>query len=480
MILVRFGEIGIKSRPVRRAFTKKLMKNIEEALKERGFEGFSVWTDSARIYIGGVKDSAACYLTHVFGITSISLSEVHSFSGLEDIVTISKKFAHQVKGKAFAVRVRRTGIHPFRSPDVERAVGAELIREGKVDLTNPQVTLYIEIREDRAYFFDRIFKGPGGLPIGTQGRVLSLLSGGFDSALASWYLMKRGTEVDFLFLNLGGPPHLIGAARVAQFLRKEWGYGYPSRFLFIDGRTLVRELEERVNPHYWNLILKRVLYEAAQKVGKMMGHQAIVTGESLGQVSSQTLTNLASVSIGIEVPILRPLLGFDKEEIVKLCREIGTYQLSESVKEYCQLVPKHPKTHASHEHIMGERRKLKEDIVEELVSTLSEMDLSHPLGGKIDERVEIDKVPENALVIDVRPGLEYERWHYPGALNLSWEGIDKFLQEVPKKRPLVLYCSHGIESKMWAIFLRSKGVEAYSLKGGVEALDMQRGRNSAS
>lgn len=471
MIVLRFSEIGIKSRPVRRAFTLKLIKNVKEALTKRGFEGFSVWTDSARVYVEGIPLEGLELLTHIFGVTSVSQSKVFTFESLQDIVRISREiFTPIVEGKKYAVRVKRKGVHPFKSPDAERLIGAQFISIAKVDLSKPDVTLHVEIRDNRAYFFDKIVRGPGGLPIGTQGRVLSLISGGFDSALASWYMMKRGAEVDFIFLNLGGPPHLVMTSQVARFLRDEWGFGHRSRFFTIDGDILVDELKEKVNPHYWNLVLKRVLYEVSVKVAKKIGQEALVTGESLGQVSSQTLKNLASLSKGIDLPILRPLIGFNKEEIINQVREIGTYKLSEGMAEYCQLVPRHPKTHASYENIMREREKLSLGILDELLETLEELDID--LFGEIEKEknLEIDKIPKNAIVIDVRTRSEYETWHYPNALFMERENLEGILQNLPGGKPWVIYCSKGIDSKLWALWLNSKGVKAYSLKGGATRL----------
>jgi len=467
MIVLRFSEIGIKSKPVRRAFTLKLIQNVKEALQKKGYRGFSVWTDSARIYVEGVRDNELDLFTHIFGVSSISSCMVFSFESLDDIVKLSRKiFTPIVNGKKYAVRVRRTGIHPFRSPDVERVVGAQFTSIAEVNLSNPEVVLHIEIRDNRAFFYDRVVKGPGGLPIGTQGKVLSLISGGFDSALASWFMMKRGTEVDYLFLNLGGPPHLVVTAQVARFLRDEWGVGYPSRFFAIDGNILVEEMREKVNPHYWNLILKRVLYEVSVRVAKRMGQEALVTGESLGQVSSQTLKNLASLSMEIDLPIFRPLLGFDKEEIISQAKKIGTYYVSEGLTEYCQLVPRHPKTHASFENIMRERDKLSPDILDGLLQTLEEIDLGLFEKIALEKEIEIDEIPEDAIFIDVRTRSEYEAWHYPGALFLERENLKDFLENLPKKKPLVVYCTKGRDSKLWALWLNSKGITAWSFKGG--------------
>ncbi len=472
MIILRFGEIGIKSKPVRRAFTLKLIQNIKDALQRKGYTGYSVWTDTARVYVEGADEEEVLdLLTHIFGVTSISKAKVFSVKSLNEIVSIAKRvFTPLVRGKRYAVRVRRAGIHPFRSPDVERAVGALFTDIGKVDLTTPEVTLRIEIRDNRAFFFDKIVKGPGGLPIGTQGRVLCLISGGFDSGLASWYMMKRGTEVDFLFLNLGGPPHLVTAMEVAGFLKSEWGFGSNPRFYSIEGRLLVEELRNKVNPHYWNLILKRVLYEVAAKITKRLGLDAIVTGESLGQVSSQTLKNLVSLTKGIDVPVFRPLLGFDKEEIVNQCRKIGTFPISEGLVEYCQLVPRQPKTKATFESVKREREKLSGKLIDDLLESLKEEDIDALQREERIQGFEVDHVPEGAIVLDLRSSEEFREWHYKGAYNVSPEDIVEIVETLPSERPIVLYCQRGKESKVWAKWLITKGFRAFSFKEGAQAL----------
>jgi len=170
--------------------------------------------------------------------------------------------------------------------------------------------VHVEVRDDRAFFYTEAVAGPGGLPLGAEGRALALVSGGFDSAVAAWRMMKRGLALDYAFFNLGGSQHQRDVLRVAK------------------------------------LLLKRLMLKASEQIAQELGVRALVTGEALGQVSSQTLQNLVVITEATELLVLRPLLGLDKEEIVAQARAIGTYEISASVQEYCALVPRKPATRA--------------------------------------------------------------------------------------------------------------------------------------
>lgn len=473
LVLVRLsGEITTKSKRTRRRFTGRLTENLRDALTREGLGG-EVEPGWDRIYVRTEGNDAPEVLRRVFGVRSLSAATVKEFQNLADIVRLGEEiFRDHVRGKKFAVRARRVGNVRISIQALERELGAALYPYAAgVDLEHPEITAYIEVHDGKAYFFTERVEGYGGLPVGVEGRALCLISGGFDSSVAAWYMLKRGVELDYLFLNLGGCAHEYGALSCAKVLAERWSYGTRPRIHIVDLRPLVREMHGTVKPNYWNLILRRLFYRAGELVAGREGHEALVTGEAVGQVSSQTLHNLVVASEATRIPILRPLLGFDKEEIVRHARVVGTHDISAGVKEYCAVVPRHPVTRAPLERVRAEEEKLPLDLLERLVEerhTVDLLDLEHAELEVL--RWQIDEIPKEALVVDVREPGDYKSWHYPGAINIPLADLPQRAEELPKGRPLVLYCPVGYQSLDGVELLRRLGYEAYSFRGGVPAL----------
>ena len=365
-ILVRLGELTLKSSRSRKRFIRALIHNIRDALESSGFEDYNIRNLWSRILIELDHDRVPLVLRRVFGIISFSPVTHFGLTSFEDIVeTGFELFKDKVKGKKFAVRVRRTGDHSFRSIDIARALGEKLYNlSAGVDLKNPDFEVFVEIRDKDVFFFDEVIDGYGGLPIGTEGIAISLLSGGFDSAVASWMTMRRGAKVHYLFLNLGGEEYLSDVLRVASVLANDWSYGYEPIMYVIPGREIVMEIM-RCREDYWNIILKRIMYRLAEKMAHEFGAETIITGESLGQVASQTMRNLLVSQEAVTIPINRPLFGLDKQDIIDFSREIGTYEYSSRVKEYCALVPRKPVLRASLAVVRDEEDKMNMEVIEE-------------------------------------------------------------------------------------------------------------------
>lgn len=321
-----------------------LASNILDALGAAGGDRrLRVVRGMGRIYVVGfeTEEESSKYLevlSRVMGVVSISPALLVEFSDLNDLVErASEFFEPRVRGSSFAVRARRVGAHDFTSVDVARLVGRELVeRTGlRVDLTSPDYTARIEIVNDRAYFYDKIVRGPGGLPIGSEGYVISLFSGGIDSPVASWFMMRRGCAVDLLLFNIAGSEQVEVAKEVARELMSKWGYGYRPKLFVVDLRPAVSRIVASVPESYIVVVLRRLMMRVASKLAKALGAKAIVTGESVGQAASQTLDNLSVIDQASEVMVLRPLLGLDKDEIVKYAKRIGTYDCSIRLPEYC-------------------------------------------------------------------------------------------------------------------------------------------------
>ncbi|MBI1729404.1 tRNA 4-thiouridine(8) synthase ThiI [Candidatus Acetothermia bacterium] len=478
LILVRFsGEISTKARKTRISFTRRLVDNIHDALS-RAKITFQLRKEWSRIFIETPDSSAVQVLSRVFGIRSLSVVERIQVRDVAHLAEEGEKFFRtSVEGKSFAVRARRVGgvkDPRFSSNEIGRTLGARLLPyANRVDLTDPEVTASVELYVDEAYFFTDRTLCVGGLPLGTKERALALISGGFDSAVAAWLILKRGIALDYLFLNLGGSAHLASMLPVLKKLTDNWSYGDRPQLHVIDFQTLVQELQARTEKRYWQVILKRLMLQAADQVGSELGSLALVTGEVIGQVSSQTLPNLQVISEVAKLPILRPLIGFDKHEIVDRARQIGTADYSERVEEYCALVARHPATSALLEDVLEQEQRLNYSVLEEAMAGRAELDLTQlELSSLNVQELEIEEIPDGAQVIDLRSAHSYGAWHIPGAMHLNFfealENLDSLALD--RERVIVAYCEVGIKSAQLAEWLCKAGFQAYHFGGGMRNL----------
>lgn len=472
LLLLRLSaELTTKSRGTRRRFMKRLVENLRDALRETGEPARleSLWT---RVLVRTAAPGAAEVLTRVAGLSSVSTVEATAPAELERIVAVGRDtFAERVRGVRFAVRARRVGTHPFSSFDVQRALGTALNPGARVDLVHPEVEVQVEIRDRDAYFFADRTPGLGGLPLGVEGRAVCLISGGFDSAVAAWLMLKRGVELDYVFCNLAGGAYERSVVQVAQVLARRWSYGSSPRFHVLDFGACVDELRERTQPKFWQLILKRLMYRAAAAVARARDARGVVTGESIGQVSSQTLANLGAIDGAVDLPVLRPLLGFDKAEIIARARQIGTYDLSSRVREYCSIAPGNPVTHARAEVVAAEERKLDPAVLDRALASQRVLELRAVGAADLIERyLFIEAPPAGSRWVDARDEEAWREWHAPGAVRISpWE-VDQRVRELDPGGSYVVYCDGGTQAAVVAEQLQRAGLEAYALRGGSRAL----------
>jgi tRNA uracil 4-sulfurtransferase len=473
LILVRLGgEVTIKSARTRNAFLRRLRRNMRDALNAASI-GHRIETSWGRLFVRATSPMALPVLTRIFGISSVSLVTDDVLADMDAIIAAaSARFAEAVAGRSFAVRARRTGKHGFTSSDIERRVGAALLPfSDGVDLSQPDVTLFVEVRDDRAFLFAERMDGAGGLPIGVEGRAVALLSGGYDSAVAAWMMLKRGVELDYVFCNLGGDAYERAVVHVGKALADEWSYGSQPQLHVVDFADVLTELREKARPAYWQVVLKRLMYRAACDVGAAIGAEGVITGEAMGQVSSQTLTNLRSIETAATLPVFRPLIGFDKEDIIARARLIGTAALSEQVKEYCAIAPGHPVTAASIARVDAEDRKLDPDVLARAVAGRKTLDLRVLQPADLAAPyIFTESIPAGAVIIDCRPASQYQAWHMKGAQHMEeWELLRDF-RRLDRDRNYVLYCAHGIQTAYLAERMQRHGYEAYSFRGGVRAM----------
>lgn len=474
--LVRYsGDLSTKADGTKQRFSRRLSSNIEDALSSAGLS-FSLRRERFRLYVEAGTPAAHGLLERVFGIQSFSRVERRPCPDLETVVAEGEKiFREDVAGRRFAVRARRGGQVariPFRSTDVERELGTALLPgSGGVDLTHPEVTVFVEAKPGEAYFFTDKRAGEGGLPLGVGGRALSLVSGGFDSAVASWLMLKRGVRLDYVFFNLGGDAHREGVLRVMKVIADQWSYGYRPRMIEVDFAPVVEELRARAEPRYWQILLKRQMVRAAARTAEKIHAAGLVTGEAVGQVSSQTLENLAVISRATEFPILRPLLGFNKNEIIALSRKIGTQAFSAGVEEYCAILPRHPATHASPKAMAREEARLSPDLLDTLLQGHRSYDLRSrklPIGG--NRELEVSTIRPGATVLDLRSKSAYRAWHFPGALYMDFDSALKAYRSFDPDRTYVLYCEVGQKSSHLAELLSHAGYSAFHVRRGIRTL----------
>jgi thiamine biosynthesis protein ThiI len=476
LALLRFsGDIGTKARATRFQFVTRLIANLRDALVSEGVEA-RIRDSHDRIFVELPSAECAAALTRVFGIQSISLVERRPASSVKELVDAGEAlFRDRVAGKRFAVRVRRVGERsriPLRPVDIERELGARLLPvSAGVDLGEPEETVYIELIDAEAYFFPERIPCHGGIPIGAGGHAIGLISGGFDSAVAIWQLLRRGVRVDYAFCNLGGETHQQGVLRVAQVLAERWSYGDRPRLHAIDFEALTEELRAKTQPRYWQVLLKRLMLRAAEIVVGERRASAIITGEAVGQVSSQTLPNLSVISRATTETVLRPLIGSNKEEIIDTARRIGTFDLSKVVGEYCAMVPTRPATAASLEVVEAEEAKIDLSLVEAAVASRTVFKLRELDVEKLRvPDLEVDRIPDGATVIDLRSKQEYQGWHWPNALRLDFSQALKTYPNFDRGQTYVLYCEIGLKSAHLAELMRKEGREAFHVPGGTRTL----------
>ncbi|MCE4602410.1 MAG: THUMP domain-containing protein [Desulfurococcales archaeon] len=343
VVLVRYSEVAVKGRATRIRMEKLLVSGIREMLEREGLKGRPVRVEG-RIIVEEPSNpgDVAGVLARVMGVKSASPAARISFRSLEDLVEEATRFfTPRARGKVFRVRARRAGSHSFTSKDVEKMLGARLLEEGaaRVDLESPEYTAYIEVRDSQAYLYDKVHSGPGGLPIGSEDPVLVLYSGGFDSTVAAWRLLRRGSPVHLLYYDMGEPRALEIALEAARLLARRYAYNYRPRLYIAAFAGIAGIVRRQVKPGYQLLVLRRLMMEKAAEIALGEGIEAIATGESIGQVASQTIRNLYLISRMIDAAILRPLAGSDKDEIMEEARRIGVYDVVNRQIEVCGRAP---------------------------------------------------------------------------------------------------------------------------------------------
>ncbi|WP_405285064.1 tRNA uracil 4-sulfurtransferase ThiI [Methanobrevibacter sp.] len=367
LIIARYGEIGLKSPKIRSRFERKLVKNIKATFE------CDVNRNQGRIYIFPKDfDEGIEKLNRVFGVVSYSpaTSTNTDYADIDETLT---RYASDLvddgildENTKFAIKCRRVGTHDFTSQEMAAHCGGVVrnVVMAPVDLTNPDLTIFVEIRENDAYIYHEKIRGPGGLPLGTQGKVIVLLSSGIDSPVAAYMMMKRGCEVVALHCNndpFSGPKVTENFNLLVDRLNI-YAMGVPIEKRIIDYGEYLSVAKEKAPEKMTCVLCKSGMYRIAEKLAVKLGADAIVDGSSVGQVASQTLSNILATRYGVEVPILSPLIGLDKEEITAIAKEIGTFEISKIDDGGCSAVPRYPETHADLERVKKACEDMGQDV----------------------------------------------------------------------------------------------------------------------
>lgn len=350
--IVHYGELGLKGRN-RIHFERRLVSNLEKALNDLG--DIKVRRFHSYLMVSAPEEIPAPELerriSKIFGIAYFAPVTVTSPT-MTDITEAAAALAEGLITPETTFRVRTTRgdkQFPSTSPEIDRDVGARIVADTQapVDLTSPDVTVSIQIYDEAAYLFARRLPGPGGLPLGSSGRVMVLFSGGIDSPVAAYLMMKRGCNVDFIHFHLLATQERIRNAKVVDMARQILAPHRTSGHLYMISAAPFEAAMAICGSRVATVVFRRFIMRAAERLAFHRRAPALVTGESVGQVASQTLQNIHLISRATELPILRPLIGMDKLEIIRLAKDIETYELSiQPYQDPCTLHARNPATWA--------------------------------------------------------------------------------------------------------------------------------------
>lgn len=473
-ILKLFPEITLKSTPVRNRMTRQLVDNLRLLIKRQFGAGKVVqgW-DQLEIMLPGDDSNdirlATALLACTPGIANFALVRSFPLVDMHGIFEQTQSlWGPSLIGKRFCVRVKRQGQHTFSSTDVERYVGGGLNQHNAtagVDLKTPEIVIRIEVKDEQVFILENKHQGLGGFPIGTQEDVLSLVSGGFDSTVASFQCIRRGLRTHYCFFNLGGKAHELGVKEIAYYLWQRYGSTHRVKFLTVPFGDVVNEILQKVDPSCMGVVLKRKMIQAANAIASHAGLTALVTGEAIGQVSSQTLTNLRIIDQASEHLVLRPLALMDKGSIIDIAREIGAEHFAANIPEYCGVISVKPSAHLKAAKVLAQEQLMDDAILQKALADTQVQDIDKVMVDVAAGSIFIERVhTPGALdtIIDIRHPDEQE--HKPRdfaatpSLIIPFYQLSQKVQGLDPSRRYLLYCDRGVMSELQAQSLAQAGL----------------------
>lgn len=384
VILVKLGEIVLKGLN-RRVFEDRLLKNIRRRIQRAG--NFDVYSMQSTIYIVSKDadadiDEAEERVAKVFGVIGYTRACVCP-KAMDAILGTAPQYLEETLAdvKTFKVESKRADKKfPLDSMQISREVGGALLRANPhltVDVHNPDIVVRVEIREKGAYIHGETKPGAGGIPVGTGGRAAILISGGLDSPVAAWMMAKRGVELTAI--HFASPPYTSERAheKVVALLKKVGEYAGRIEMVTVPFTKIQEEIRDKCPEELATVIMRRFMMRAAERIAREKACGALITGESLGQVASQTIQAIACTDAAADMPVFRPLIGSDKAEIVALARRIDTYDISIEPYEDCCTVftPRHPRTRPTLQLVEAAERNL--DASALLEDCLAQVEVRH-------------------------------------------------------------------------------------------------------
>lgn len=354
IVLAKVGEIVLKGLN-RRQFEDQLLKNIRNCLKSLG----SVEVKAAQSTISIVPqdefidlDEVCERISRIFGIVTFSRAAVCDEKSLESVLKTAPEYlAEQLESaKTFKVEAKRSDKKfPFKSPEICRETGGKILQAFphlKVDVHNPDLVVNVEIRDFGAYIHGKALRGAGGIPVGTGGNAAILISGGIDSPVAAYMMAKRGIRLTAI--HFASPPYTSERAeqKVVKLLKKVARYSGNMNMYTVPFTEIQETIRKKCPEDYFTIIMRRLMMKISERIARDKKCQALITGESLGQVASQTIGAIACTDAAANMPVFRPLIGMDKQEIIDISYKIDTFETSIEPYEDCCTVftPKHPRT----------------------------------------------------------------------------------------------------------------------------------------
>lgn len=472
VIVKPFAEITIKSRPVRKQFIRQLAKNIRTVLRDLDpdLDIQGEW-DNLEFETGLREPKLLAEMLERLRCTPgiAHCLEVHEYplGDFDDIVDKCKlHFGAQLAGKVFAVRCKRSGKHPFSSVDVATYVGSRLRREcaaSGIDLKQPEVEVRFEVRYDRLLIIHAQHDGIGGYPLGSIEQTLVLMSGGFDSTVASYQMMRRGLLTHFCFFNLGGRAHELGVMEVAHYLWEKFGRSHRVLFISVPFEEVVGEILGKVDNSQMGVVLKRMMLRAASRLAEELRIDALVTGEAISQVSSQTLPNLSVIDSVTDTLVLRPLIASHKQDIIDTAERIGTAAFAKNMPEYCGVISVNPTTRAKRYRVEHEEAQFDMAILERALERARRVPIDRVI-DELGQDLQVEEVREalpGQIVLDIRhpdaaedaplelPSIEVQA--------MPFYAINNRFKELDANRQYLLYCDKGVMSRLHAHHLLNEG-----------------------
>lgn len=412
-------------------------------------------------------------ISHFMEVVTFSIEECSSQDEIFDKIykKTSEIHLNNIKWKSFVVRAKRTGLHNFSSSDIERYVWGGLLKfweNTSVNLHNPDITIRFEIRDNIFHVIKKSIKWVDGYPIGFQDKVVSLISGGFDSGVATYSMMKRGCQVDYLFFNLWGSAHELWVKQVSHYLWKNFSIPHKkARFITVNFEGVIEQLLTKVNHKFRWILLKRFMLKVASMVAEN-NYYALVKWDSLGQVSSQTLKNMHVIDKASDCLVLRPLIADNKQEIIDISRKIWTYHFACNMPEYCGVISDKPATWASLEDILEEEKNIEDSVLVDAYMSRKMEFVKEILEEDFNKKSEIEtvyEIAENEVLIDIRE--ENSQSTSIKGVNLAQKDIlkipfFKINSEFPKldqNKTYLFYCDKWILSELHWLYLKENWFE---------------------